>query len=270
MSAGSTFEAIRSGGQDLWVRRLGRGPRVVMLHGGPGLDHQLLLPLAEALSDRHEVWLPDLPGHGRHRSEAEGPPGLTAMFDRVSRWIGHLDPQPFAVAGHSLGAWLARESLRRGRIAPDATVWISPPAGGVDSGVREPDRAQSPGTADDARAELIAFVIAETGRPPAPAFLRAANACDARHPREFPALLRQLHRTLLRDTPRCDPGIPTLVITGAEDRITPPHHAAAVAAATDGSRLVVLDRGGHFPDADGDPSLARSVGSFLAEAIAGR
>jgi pimeloyl-ACP methyl ester carboxylesterase len=43
---------------------VGAGPLVIMLHGG-GPDHRSMRPLAERLSDRYRVALPDIRGYGR-------------------------------------------------------------------------------------------------------------------------------------------------------------------------------------------------------------
>lgn len=41
----------------------GRVPPVVLVHG-LGLSHRYMIPLAEHLAQRYQVWLPDLPGFG--------------------------------------------------------------------------------------------------------------------------------------------------------------------------------------------------------------
>jgi len=259
----------RAGGQTLAVVRRGRGSRVVVLHGGPGLDHRILDPLALGLAERHEVWTPDLPGHGASHREGERLPDLHAVVDRTARWFAALDGDPILV-GHSLGAWIAREMLRRGRIRPRASVWIAPPAGsgpGRRSAVRA--RADAVAAADpgpDREAVLAEFLAYAAGDTPAPlsrSFVESARACRMRAPWTYGALLRQLHRALLRATPTCAARGPVLVVCGARDRTTPPAHAAAIAAATPGSECVVVPGEGHFPGAGGDDGIVRAVLAFL-------
>lgn len=242
-------ETIREGGEALCVRRLGAGPRLVLLHGGPGLDHHLLLPLALALGDRHEVWLADLPGHGR----AGGPaPGLEATLKRLGRFLGGAGAG--FVGGHSLGAWLVRELLRTRTIAADAAVWIAPPG---------PHRGRVPAPAET-EGELREEVAA--GRPLDPLVREAIEATVLRSPRHHARLLADLLPLLRAAPPPCDPRCPTLVVAGGRDPVAPPHVARAVAAATRGAALEVLPDAGHYPWAGGSAPLADCIRRFLDQA----
>src|SRR5258708_30229552 len=54
---------VKSGDAEIVYRVLGEGPAVVLLHPFPA-NHEFWLPVAEALSTRYRVVLPDLRGHG--------------------------------------------------------------------------------------------------------------------------------------------------------------------------------------------------------------
>ena len=43
---------------------------------------------------------------------------LGLLVERTARWLSGLDRIPAVLGGHTLGAWLAREIVRRGRLAP--------------------------------------------------------------------------------------------------------------------------------------------------------
>ena len=123
---------VNAGGESLSVRRYGRGERrLMLLHGGPGLDHHVLLPLPDRLAEHYQVWLPDLPGHGRSLHEGEKLPGADSLRRRMSAWLAGLagaGAAPGILCGHSLGAWLARDLVRTGSAAPEALVLLSPPS----------------------------------------------------------------------------------------------------------------------------------------------
>uniref|UniRef100_A0A5Q5CLI2 Alpha/beta hydrolase fold protein n=1 Tax=Mycobacterium sp. (strain JLS) TaxID=164757 RepID=A0A5Q5CLI2_MYCSJ len=53
-----------SDGWPLYATVMGDGPALIMLHGG-GPDHHSMRPLAEELTDRYRVILPDIRGYGR-------------------------------------------------------------------------------------------------------------------------------------------------------------------------------------------------------------
>ena len=260
---------IRAGGQELAVARYGSGPRLIVVHGGPGLDHRSLAPLGTALARDHEVWMPDLPGHGASHEDGARLPDLNQTIDRTARWLAGLDVGAPVVA-HSLGAWVVREAIRRRGFRPPAAVWIAPPAG---TGRRSPVRRSVDALSirerpvddlDAVRAELLAHVAQESPESLTPEFREAITLGRMRPPWAYGPLLRQLHRALIRRTPRCVPGCPVLVIGGRLDRTTPPAHARAVADATDGAELVVLEKQGHFPAADGSDAVERAIRSFLS------
>ena len=52
---GITETVARVRGVELFVRRIGGGPPVVVLHGGPGAHHDYLLPGFDALADGREL-----------------------------------------------------------------------------------------------------------------------------------------------------------------------------------------------------------------------
>lgn len=277
-------EPVRSGGVTLRVRRVGPeegpgggpAPRVVALHGGPGLDHHVLLPLGLALADRYEVWLPDLPGHGASAVPHAPPPGLRALEERLGRWLRGLEGEPPAVLGHSLGAWLVRELLRpeRGplRLRARAAVLLSPPAAGqkrAGTALRRAGelmgRGRAAGSRGESRArrEVQALVAAETGGRASPLFLEALGRARIRDPRLYGALAGELHRRLVGPVRAFDPGCPVLVLCGEEDRTTPPEQAARVAEGLEGARLRLLPGTGHYPMADALEPTAHAVREFL-------
>ena len=267
---------VRSGGRSLWARRLGEGPRLVALHGGPGLDHHTLLPLALSLT-RLEVWLPDLPGHGESPPRSGKRPGLWETLERLEGWLAELPGGLDFLLGHSLGAWLAQELLRRRRIVPRAAVLLSPLAAdqspdhtavsrrdetvSLFGRMREIEDPQA-----QAVAELLAHVEAESaGRAPE-SFLKAIQGGRLRPTVEYADLLGELHRELDRPARAFDPGCPVLVLGGELDRTTPPDEVEQVASTLTGSQSMILPGSGHYPFADPSAPAARVILRYLREA----
>lgn len=246
------------------MRILGAGPRVVLLHGGPGLDHHVLVPLAEELADVYEVWLPDLPGHGAHATRQR--PGLSETVERLERWLLSLGGAVDVLAGHSLGAFLVRELLRRGNLRPGAAVLLAPPAGDPARGrlgwPRVPKERRA--TVDAIRRGLLAEVTRQTGAPPSERFVECVGGARLAPPTSHEALLRGLGLALSQPTPRCRPGCPVLVLSGAEDPIVTPHQASVVAAATAGATLATVPGVGHVPAATASDGTSAAIRDFLA------
>ncbi len=279
--------SVRSGGVTLAVRRLGDGslpaPHLVALHGGPGLDHHTLLTLGLALAERRPVWLPDLPGHGASAAPAGKLPGLRTLEDRLGRWLAGLGlDEPPVLLGHSLGAWLVRELLRRDRITARAVVLLSPPAAGQKRAETSLRRAigvmargsisggATPGGGEHrARRELRAHVEAETRGGASPLFLEAIRCARLRDARTYGPLLRNLHRGLTGPVRPFDPGCPALVLCGEEDCTTPPEQADRVAASLTGARLVHLPAAGHYPFAEALEATVQRIEEFLSSVASG-
>lgn len=286
-------EPVRSGGVTLALRRLApeptRGPappRLIAFHGGPGLDHHVLLPLGLLLAERYDVWLPDLPGHGAS-PPAGGEGGLTLrrVHDRLARWLAGFPEPPGALLGHSLGAWLLAELLTtsppRSGWTPAAAVLVCPPAAGQERGAtalrragalmrrrKAPGRrgkgaAAGRGSAGRPRREVRAHVEAETRGRAAPIFLEALERAELRDPRGYGALEADLHRRLVGPAGRGSPACPVLVLGGEEDRTTPPEQARRVAESLEGAHLRLLPGAGHYPFADALEPTAHAVREFL-------
>lgn len=247
---------------------LGAGPRVVMLHGGPGLDHHCLVPLASELADAFEVALPDLPGHGAEARDR--PPTLSEVVAHVERFLLGVRGELHCLVGHSFGAWVARELARRGRVAPRAWVLIAPPCGGRAAPSWPALRRAARASGTSAVEELLQEVRAQTGRAPSASFSEALRASTLRAGAHYEALTRALTAQLERPTPRLKTEAPVLVLGGERDPVVPPHEAARVAAATDNAAHVSLAAMGHYPAATEHDGSARALREFLTLAPSAR
>src|SRR4051812_12463869 len=96
--------------------RGGTGPPLVLLHG-LGLTWRSWLPVMNALERHHEVFALDLPGHGDSLPlPVDVPASPASLADAVEAELGELGLASPAVAGNSLGGWVALELAIRGRV----------------------------------------------------------------------------------------------------------------------------------------------------------
>jgi pimeloyl-ACP methyl ester carboxylesterase len=93
-----------SDGGSLFVKELGDGFPLIVLHGGPGMDHTMFRPYLDPLADDFRVLYVDQRGQGR--SERVDPATLSLeVFARdVSLLAEALGLDEYAVLGHSFGA----------------------------------------------------------------------------------------------------------------------------------------------------------------------
>ena len=109
-------ELVDIGDTKLFVETRGDGFPVVVLHGGPGLDHHEFADYLDPLADRYRLLFVDQRANGR---SAPAPPEtwtLTQMSDDVSSLARALGLDRYAVLGHSYGAFVA---LQHGVDHPD-------------------------------------------------------------------------------------------------------------------------------------------------------
>ena len=93
-----------SDGYRLFVEDVGSGFPLIVLHGGPGMDHTMFRPWLDPLGDEFRLLYVDERGQGR--SERVDPATLTLeVFARdVGLLAQALDLDAFALLGHSFGA----------------------------------------------------------------------------------------------------------------------------------------------------------------------
>lgn len=265
-------------GVELFVRRIGEGPPTVVLHGGPGADHEYLRPGFDALAHGRELVYYDQRGGGRSSVARDIPVGWREQVADLEALREHWGLERLTLAGYSWGGLLAllyalEHPGRVGRLAlvSPAPTWraardrfeatfarrnLAPALQEErrrlrESGLRERDPAAfqrrlfelsvAPYFFDPSRArELTPFRI--TGRTQQEVW-QSLGDFDLR-PR-----LPELR------------GLPALVVHGEEDPI--PIEAARATAELIGARFEAFPRCGHVPHVEAFEEFRDAVGGFL-------
>jgi len=98
---------IELNGVRLFTRRVGAGPLVVVLHGGPGAHHDYLLPQYDLLAKRRELFYYDQRGGGQSPISRDTPVGWrehVADLDGIRETLGL---EQMTLCGYSWGGLLA-------------------------------------------------------------------------------------------------------------------------------------------------------------------
>jgi proline iminopeptidase len=101
---------VTRGAARLYVREVGRGAPIIVVHGGPDLDHEYLLPEMDRLAGWFHLIYYDQRGRGRSFSGL--PPedvNLTGEIDDLDAIRASFGFETVALLGHSWGALLAME-----------------------------------------------------------------------------------------------------------------------------------------------------------------
>lgn len=111
--------SVAIGDTRLFVVTRGMGFPVMVLHGGPGLDHYEFADYLDPLTDQYHLILVDQRAQGRSDKAPEATWALDQMARDVSGLAQALGLARYAVLGHSYGAFVA---LQHAVLAPGAAT----------------------------------------------------------------------------------------------------------------------------------------------------
>ena len=101
-------DLIRTGQAQFYVREIGTGWPIIVIHGGPDFDHCYLLPEMDRLADAFRLIYYDQRGRGRSaRGVQPGDVTIESEVEDVERVRRHFQVESVAVLGHSWGGLLA-------------------------------------------------------------------------------------------------------------------------------------------------------------------
>jgi len=246
----------------------GSGPAVLLLHAFPldasQWDHQVA-----ALSDRYRCLRPDAYGCG---ASPAPPPGL-GLDDVAAGILAELDRRGidrFAVVGLSMGGYTAFALLRRAPERVGALVLCDTRAG-ADGEQARADRLAMAETVRSRGVEAIVETMA--ARLLAPHSLAEFHVSDP--------VRGRIRRCTAEGVAACQEAmaarpdatamlagidVPTLVLVGSEDAVTPPAEAERMAAAIPGARCQVIEGAGHLSNLERWDAFNQALGDFLATA----
>jgi proline iminopeptidase len=269
-----------SDGISLFVHEVGEGFPVILLHGGPGLDHTHMSPWLDGLGDEFRLIYIDERGQGRSDRVDPATLSLEVFAEDVDLLAEALGLEEFALLGHSFGAIVAtKHAIDRGTAA---AYVIS--AGGDSSELMMADL------------EVSLAAMGEAGKPIAESWEQEktvqtdeelAELLRVQMPFHFagevppgfddrlvgsPEVLRHFARNGYGDFDYA-PDLtrisrPTLVIVGEHDRGTTPRAARVLHEGIPGSELVMVPEAGHMSFVESPDAYIGAVRTFLREALA--
>lgn len=266
-------------GYGLFVEELGDGFPLIVLHGGPGMDHSMFRPWLDPLADEFRLLYVDERGQGR--SERVEPATLSlAVFARdVDLLAEALGLDRFALLGHSFGAIVATRHATE--LGTAAAYVIS---GGADAS--EPMMS-------DVEASLEA--MGEAGKPIAESWEHEQHVTTDQELAELMRVQMPFHfhgapppgygedtvfsPEILRHFARVGYGDfdyrsrlgevrkPTLIVVGEHDRTTTTRAARVLHEGIEGSELLVVPGTGHMSFVEDQATYLAGVRRFLRDAL---
>ena len=106
----STSRSVDIGDTHLHIAERGSGYPVILLHGGPGLDHHAFGDYLDALTDKFRLILVDQRAQGLSEKCPASTWTLKQMAADVKSLADGLGLEKYAVLGHSYGAFVALQN----------------------------------------------------------------------------------------------------------------------------------------------------------------
>ena len=243
----------------------GQGLPLVLLHGFPLDKHMWDAQVAE-LSAHWRVIAPDLRGFGQSRPQ--GPFSIEDLADDVHITLSQLAALPCVLAGLSMGGYVAlafaRKYLRdlRGLILVDTKAENDNPQQ-REGRAKMIDLVRKQGSkaiADEMLPKLVAEDVPKTRPAIAAAVRKMAELC--------PPTTIEHALAAMRDRPDQSPHlasitVPTLIIVGDLDAITPPPVAEKMHQAIPNSDLVVIKGSGHMSTMEQPAQVNQAITRFM-------
>src|SRR6266513_4809330 len=222
-------------------------PTVVLLHGA-GFDHATWALHSRWFAHHgYGVLVPDLPGHGR--SSGKPIPAIAEMADWTAALLDAAGASKAWLVGHSMGSLIALETAARHPAKVSALSLIGTAA----TMTVGPDLLKAAEANDRAAIDMVSIwglgFQAELGGSLAPGLWMHSGA---------QRVLQQCRPgVLFRDLSACNSyqnalaaagqvAVPTTIILGERDMMTPAKAGKTLAAATPNSRTVVMPGAGHM------------------------
>ncbi|HEY3391115.1 MAG TPA: alpha/beta fold hydrolase [Lacipirellulaceae bacterium] len=253
----------------------GTGLPVLLVHGFP-LDHTMWNAQIEALADRCRVIAPDLRGFGQSPLGDADPNVGVSMERYADDLVELLDSlairEPIVLVGFSMGGYVAWQFARKHANRLRALVQCDTKA------IADTDEARAVrlkmaeqisewGSARvaemmgpkllakrsfDAKPEVVA-AVRRVVENTSPAAIAAAQRGMAARP-DVTSLLPSIR-------------VPTLVLVGQEDAISPPAEMRYIASAIPNSQFVEISGAGHMTTMENPQAVNAALGSFLEEIV---
>lgn len=250
------------GGERVFYARHARGQPVnmVFVHGAGG-KHHIWGHQLQNLKDANTFAL-DLPGHGR--SSGEGRQTIEAYRDVVLALLDAVGLEKTVLVGHSMGGAITQSFALTHPERLDGIVLV-----GTGARLRVLPAILDGLSTDFTR--TVEMITRYAYAPQTDADLVAQGQAE---------LLDNRPEVVHGDFLACnrfdlmarvgDISVPTLVICGAEDALTPPKYAAFLHEAIPQSKMVLVQGAGHMVMVEQPEAVTQAIASFVLEPDAAR
>lgn len=241
----------------MYYEEQGEGKSLVFIHGA--CENSQFWNHQRILADRHRVVFLDLPGHGKSKPLANGTISLRTYADIVSEFVTKTCPEKAILVGHSMGGAIAlMNSIEKPANLKGAVLVATGAKLGVLPSIREGLRTRFDETiravvgprqfASTTNLEVIRFVTNEMIKCKGEVASGDYEACNGFD-------VRQKLQSIT---------VPTLIIVGEEDKMTPVTWSTYMKENIPKSKIVVMKESSHLPMLERPGDFNRNVVEFAS------
>ena len=236
----------------------GNGTPLVFIHGAMG-THAQWAKQSQVFSENYQVCTIDLPAHGRSESISEEI-SITTYASVVSEVIRRLELENSVICGHSMGGAIALQIALDGSNLLGALVGVGTGAKlGVHPDILTKIRTGFKETVDliydqwafskSTERSVMETVKAQVLEINSNIALADWEACDA-----FDCRIRLQEESF---------HLPTLMIVGEEDKLTPVRYSKYIVEQLPGSTMKIIPNAGHYVMLEQPENFNHALLSFL-------
>jgi pimeloyl-ACP methyl ester carboxylesterase len=225
-------------------------------------------PQIDALGERWRLIVPDLKGAG----ESEGPDDdsaytMDSYADELKGLIDELSIDKVVLAGLSMGGYVAFAFLRKypgsvsALVLADTRAEADPPEG-IEKRSKQQEQVRSDGTAGLIDA-LTGALLSDYTKSNRPDVITAVKDVMDNPARSFTGELEAMKGRPDSTDGLTKIGVPTLIIVGEDDGVTPPDAARKMHEHIGGSKLVVIPNAGHLSNLESPDEFNGALVDFL-------
>nr|OQO18620.1 hypothetical protein B0A51_15025 [Rachicladosporium sp. CCFEE 5018] len=261
-------------GKQLNVRTLGSGPEVLVFVHGLGADTNYYSPLLHSLGldadqSRYTAILYDLEGHGLSPTKATSVLTIQSYADDLASLLDGKNS--VTLIAHSMGCLIASLFASQHESLVEKLVLIGPPpcplpAAGAEGATKRAATIRAEGLRNVALAVATAGTSAKTKTSNALAVTAVQMSVLSQDLEGYAKGCTALAsaKDLEIDFSKLSEGVQTVLITGEEDKVSPPEVVAGLGGKMKGAVTKVLPNVGHWHVFEDPEGLGQAVKSFLS------
>lgn len=249
----------------------GSGEIVVLLHAFP-LDRVMWMPQATALAERYRVLTLDFPGFG-DTQPTDTPMTVELMADLVHEWLDAIGvTKPVVVGGLSMGGYVAMALARRHPERLRGLILADTKADADDAAAKTKRDEMIQFATDKGAAavmdKMLPNLVADDASTTMPEVVEQIRAIG--HRQSTAGVIAGLGA--LRDRPDANPtlskiAVPTLVIVGEKDTVTPVAQAKKLQSSIPGATLTIIPGAGHLSNLEAPGAFTDAVTAFQVSLV---